>query len=248
MALTPISELPVKDRLTCTVWGPPKVGKTTFALSFPEPIYYFLWDSGGLDHHLTRVQETGKAVYVAAYDLSTILSPADATPAINEFAADFNAACKDVGTGSIVFDTASELWELFRLKMYGDIEKQFKAKGRDMPEKLPQRFYEKPNEDWRRMLRQVKDRTAASLVLVEREKPVYDASGQDTGRTARRGQSSNSYETQITLRMGVDLTPDGKVAGHHGIVEASALGDALVGMKFESPTYDMVVGVARSLQ
>ncbi|TXH45742.1 MAG: hypothetical protein E6Q97_30910 [Desulfurellales bacterium] len=243
MTFLPASVIPIKDRITCCVWGPPKSGKTTFALTFPEPIYYFLWDSGGLDHHLAKIKKMNRDISVAMYDLSTVLEVDDAGPVLKDFGQDFDYACTaTTEKGTIVFDTSTELWKLYQQKMYADVTKQLRAKGKEVPERMPQRFYDKPNEDWRQKMHRIKHGTSANLVMIEREKPVYDSSGQDTGRKARQGQSSNSYETQLTLRMGVDKDPGGKIQSHYVVVEAAGLADSdpLIGMRLEYPTYTML--------
>lgn len=243
MTFLPASTIPIKDRITVCIWGPPKSGKTTFALTFPEPIYYFLWDSGGLDHHLAHIKELGKEIYVAAYDLSTVLDVDDAGPALKEFGQDFEYACNaTTEKGTIVFDTATELWQLYQQKMYADVTKQLRAANKPVPERMPQRYYDKPNEDWRQKMHRVKYGTSANLVMVERERPVFDSAGQDTGRKARQGQKSNSYETQLTLRMGVDKDPVGKIVSHYVVVESAGLANAdpLIGMRVELPSYEML--------
>ena len=64
MAFTPIADIEAKNRLLLNVWGPPKAGKTTLALTFPEPIYYFNFDLG-LEQHIGRIAE--KQMFVSQY-------------------------------------------------------------------------------------------------------------------------------------------------------------------------------------
>ncbi len=247
MSFTSLSDERTKNRLVLDVWGKPKSGKTTLALSFPEPIFYFNWDLG-LEHHVNRLRDSGKDIRVATYVCSPLMTPEETVASLKEFERDFDMARKEVGGGTIVWDTASDLWALVSKKVVDDamarIRRKASERGKDAPEKPPMFEYGPANAYWLNLIRIVKA-SDASLVLIEREKPVYDEGGRDTGRTARQGQKDNSYAAEMTMRMEVR-----RVAGelvHVGVIESSVYGDALVDQPVENPTFVSIMGLARAM-
>jgi len=247
MAFTALTESPAKNRLILDVWGKPKSGKTTLALTFPEPIFYFNWDLG-LDHHVERLRDSGKDIRVATYLCSPLMTPEDTTAVIKEFERDFATALKELGTGTMVWDTASDLWALISKRVVDEamarIRKKAAERGREAPDKPPMFEYGPANAYWLNLVRTVKNSTG-NLVLIEREKPVYDEGGRDTGRTARQGQKDNGYAAEMTLRMDTRRNADG--IQHYAQVESTVFGDAMVGMEVANPTFDTLMGLVKAM-
>lgn len=247
MAFTTLEESQPKNRLILDIWGKPKSGKTTTALSFPEPIFYFNWDLG-LEHHVDRLRTSGRDIRVATYVCSPLMTPEETIAGIKDFERDFATAMKEVGEGTIVWDTASDLWALISKKVVDDamarIRKKAAERNREAPEKPPMFEYGPANAYWLNLVRIVKA-SRASLVLIEREKPVYDEGGRDTGRTARQGQKDNGYVAELTMKMDMQRTTAG--VRHVGTVESSVFGDSMLGVEVENPTFENIMSLARAM-
>ena len=126
-------------RLVASVSGREKVGKTHFALTAPDPIFFINIDIGA-EGVLDKFQAEGKKIYL--YDVRVPrTAPKDYyVPMWESLKKVFEKACQ-VGAGSIVVDTASEVWELARLAKFGKLTQV-----------MPQHYVEVNNE-FREILR-----------------------------------------------------------------------------------------------
>jgi hypothetical protein len=148
----------------------------------------------------------------------------------------------------MVWDTASDLWASISKRVVDEamarIRKKAAERGREAPDKPPMFEYGPANAYWLNLVRTVKN-SAGNLVLIEREKPVYDEGGRDTGRTARQGQKDNGYAAEMTLRMDTRRNADG--IQHYAQVESTVFGDAMVGMDVANPTFDTLMGLVKAM-
>ena len=108
----------VKLRLIGASYGEQKVGKTSFWLSAPGPIYVQSFDYG-LEGVIQKFQKD-KEIYVREYDWAPGkegLTQDDAIELRDQFVADFETALTNGRT--IVWDKETEVWELFRYAEFG---------------------------------------------------------------------------------------------------------------------------------
>jgi hypothetical protein len=108
----------VTHRLIWRSYGPEKSGKNHFGLTAPGPIAIQSFDIG-LEGVAEKFVATGKDVRVCEYEFErNACSQADAAVICDQFVADFDAALQHART--IVWDTETELWEMFRFAEFGE--------------------------------------------------------------------------------------------------------------------------------
>jgi len=136
-------ETPVVPPLILSVAGSPKVGKTTFALTFPEPIILFSFDLG-YDPILKRFP--GKQITIKTYPLPIIDSvrgsgvQKEIQAVWDEFNKDYKSAASGKDFNTLVIDTGTNLYEIARIAraaelgqanimqhQYGDVYSRIRA-------------------------------------------------------------------------------------------------------------------------
>lgn len=112
--------------LRVNIWGEQKSGKTSFALTFPRPMYYF-----NFDHGLLELLVANPALKEDLYYQDYVLPPnptLDQGEAIlQSFVDDWTYALEVPGGGTIVLDTGTQLKELVTfVKMSQKLEEKLK--------------------------------------------------------------------------------------------------------------------------
>ena len=107
---SPISECEVSDKLKVAVYGDPGSGKSHFAASFPEPV--FVIDT---ENRFARLgsKYPGKDIRVMhcyEEDDEGLFDPVATLHKAEVAIARARAACKDGAVGTIVIDSASDIW------------------------------------------------------------------------------------------------------------------------------------------
>lgn len=191
--MKPFSEMIRRRRMLCTVDGPPFSGKTHFMLTMPGPACIFSVDQGlegviedmegeGYDFSNFEVEDFS----LDKPPLTSRLMHTYAKETIRQFHASWRSVLKRKEPTSIGVDTASEFWQLFRLADLGKLEQ------------VPPMRYTKVNRLFRDMLNEVAS-TPHSLVLIHREKDLYDTKIIDTDH----GQK------EVSVRVPGEVTRDG---------------------------------------
>ena len=226
MSWTKLEDSGSGDRLIVAAWGEPKTGKTTFALSFPEPIFYLNMD-WGLDHHIER--NAGREIYRADYlSLEPELSEGQAEMMLKSFEHDYAAALKRGradGKGTIVIDTSTQLWQLVSKVFLDDIKKKRKN------QEVYPFDYGNANAYFQNLVNQVKA-SPMNMVLIQRAREKYGPNGQPTGNYEIQGNNAVPYLAGVVLHMHKE---DGK---HFGRIDSCWETTAVEGLDLENPTYD----------
>jgi len=117
------TEYEVPSRLVVAVWGEEKTGKTSFALTMPSPIYVANFDYGY--RPIISVAE-GKELHVASYVLPDVFSVSSYKHIIADFQKDWSDAIATAANrnGSVVIDTASQLWTIVGQCMTGEVREE----------------------------------------------------------------------------------------------------------------------------
>lgn len=184
-------------RLIVSSSGREKTGKSTFALTGPPPIIYFNIDIG-TEGVVGKFQESGKQVLV--YDVR--VKRTDAQANYVPLWLDLKQKMEKVYTsglksGTVVVDTATEMYELARLAKFGKLT-----------EVMPQHYTEVKNE-MREVLRLAYDSTL-NTVFVHKMKPKYIKS-QRTGEYELSGMDDMDYLSQVNLEHMREDTENGTV-------------------------------------
>lgn len=156
-------------RLVVSLSGKAKTGKTHFALTAPSPLIYFNVDIG-TEGVVGKFQEEGKQVLI--YDVRV---PREAGKDLwAQMWADFKLRVRsayNIRSGTVVWDTASEVYELARLAHFGRLSE---IKPSD---------YAVVNNEWREVMRLAYD-SPANTVFIHKVKAVWGMVASSSGRSS----------------------------------------------------------------
>lgn len=183
----------VRKRLIVNVEGKQKSGKTHFALTAPGPIAYFGLDIGE-EGVVGKFVSLGKEIYSADDKIRVpnviSMTPAgptiDAAPAWDKMKQAVTAACDSKFIRTIVWDTATEVWELIRLARFGKLTQVLPV------------MYGPVNAEMRGLLRLAYD-SDKNFILLHKLKNEY-VNDKRTGNLERAGFSDTEYIVQVNLR------------------------------------------------
>lgn len=177
-------------RLICSLDGDPKTGKTHFAHTAPEPIFYFTFDRGGREGVANQFPD--KAIYeyviqLPRYDPQTPAAQlrADFAPLWEDFKVKL-ALSWQVGEGTVVLDTATEMYELIRLARFGKLTQI-----------LP-RDYGPLYAEMSSILRDEAYETRMNAIYLHKLGDQY-INDQRTGQRERKGYKEMEYLVQANL-------------------------------------------------
>lgn len=129
MPFTSAAEVEVDNLpLRLNVWGEQKTGKTTFALSFPRPMYYFNFDLGLLEL-LALHPEQRDGLFFENYALAPDTDLAQGEALLQKFVDEWRegAMAASAQGGTVVLDTATHLKDLVSyVKMTQKLEEKIK--------------------------------------------------------------------------------------------------------------------------
>ena len=197
---TPFKKLTLEEipqRLLVSVWGQEKTGKTSFALTFPPPIYFFDFDLGA-ECVLPKFKD--KEVYYVRYNTKLLSDDIDVYQALfNSFKSDLSEALKSNG-GTIVLDSATQIWGLVQ-KVY--LDKIMKRREQKSQTVFP--FdYANANLAYEGIISAVKENNDMNLVLTHRAREVYSSKGQRTGEYEAQQNSRTPYFVQLVIQLSKD--------------------------------------------
>jgi hypothetical protein len=183
----------VHKRLIMQVEGHEKTGKTHFALTAPGPIAYFgldIGDEGVIEKFLTAGKEIITPDDSIRVPNIIIMDPdgpkMDAVAAWEGMKRAFVACCKSPQVRSIVWDTATEVWELIRLARFGKLSQVMPVQ------------YAPVNAEMRGLIRTAYD-SNKNFVLLHKMKAEY-VNDKRTGKYERAGFNDAEYIVQVNLR------------------------------------------------
>lgn len=178
----------VQKRLIISIEGPEKSGKTHFALTAPPPIALIDFDTGleGVIHKFHN-----KEVYVSEYRLGLSLTPDAYLPTWEKVKKDYGMALSSKSIRTIIVDTATELWELCRLRHFGKLDK------------IMPHHYSAPNAEYRELIR-VAYNSNKNVILLHKVKSEY-VNDRNTGKLIRAGFGDTGFLVQANLRTARDI-------------------------------------------
>lgn len=196
-------------RLVVSASGREKVGKTHFALTAPDPIVYFNVDIG-TEGVVDKFQKQGKRIYIYDVRVPRESSGKDVWERMwNDLKVRVRKAY-EMKSGSVVWDTASEMYELCRLSHFGRLTE---VKPSD---------YTVVNNEWKEIIRVAFD-APINTVFIHKMKAVWRVLPTSSGRTQLTktndfepsGYSDMDYVTQANLVLfREDIAADGETPTH----------------------------------
>lgn len=179
-------------RLIMAISGREKQGKTHFALTAPGPTAYFDLDVG-TEGVIEKFVAAGKVIYHNDYNFHALKDirkpgPIDPGPYLEMWEglkSDYMAVM-DSKVKTVVFDTATEAWELLRMSRFGKLTQV-----------LPH-HYGPVNAEYRSLLRTAY-MADKNLLLLHKMKAEY-VNEKRTGNYERAGFADTGFMTQANVR------------------------------------------------
>lgn len=226
-----------RKKVLATVWGKEKRGKTHFSFTFPEPIWLFNFDDnedGPRDKFPAKEFMVGQS-----YAVPPGADLADNRDALARFMEDYNELLQMNPEGTVVFDTATALWQMIQAVEITALREKRESKGdsvkrdKDGDPLIYPYDYAKSNKFIEDIIQGVK-KTSMDAVFINRSQSVYDSQGRETDRIKMQGYKHLPFLTNITLHFGYDLTKK----QHFVEVESCAEDLSLAGQKFPNTPDD----------
>lgn len=180
-------------RLIASVNGLPKTGKTHYALTAPGPIFFVNVDIG-TEGVVDKFQKQGKKIYLYDVRVPRTASKDFYVPMWENLKKVFEKVFQ-VGEGSVVVDTDSEVYELARLAKFGKLSQV-----------MPQHYTEVNNE-YREVLRQAFD-SRMNAIFIHKMKPKYINNAR-TNDYEPSGFADMGYSSQVNITMYREDTESG---------------------------------------
>jgi len=180
-------------RLVASVSGLPKSGKSHFALTAPDPIFFINIDIGA-EGVLDKFQAEGKKIYLYDVRVPKTASKDYYVPVWENLKKVFEKVCQ-VGAGTVVVDTASEIWEIARLAKFGKLTQV-----------MPQHYTEVNNE-FRELLRLSFD-SSMNVIFVHKMKAKYINNAR-TNEYELSGFGDMEYNSQVNITVHREDTDEG---------------------------------------
>jgi hypothetical protein len=175
--------LPVRNqpqRIIAAIRGNAKEGKTALALDFPEPVIIFNFDYGyEAAAKFILSKNPGKKLYHYDLPIADDTTPQEMAVILKKFQAMYADAVRycDQERGTVVVDTASDLWRVVQEAILGPLREEAKAKGKVMP----QFAYGQANLVMAGLLRRPFHLNHVNAVFIHRNRAIYE-SAEPTGR------------------------------------------------------------------
>lgn len=233
MPFTPVNtEAFAPTRLIVAPWGQPKDGKSTFALSFPEPIYLF-----NMDHSYLELLGNfpGKEIYVADYEITEDYDTN--LKAVESFRKDWIEAVNQAQArgGTVVQDKSSQFWSLVGPTLKEKAHR--KRLERNSNAREMQTDYALPNSFMDAVMKRPYHFEKVNACYVMGAKEMYSDSGQALGRYTPHGWGDTESVVQVVLGLS---TKKGTVTG---TINRCRFGKALEGMELANPTWDSLMAL-----
>ena len=244
-----------QTRLVVGIWGGTKEGKTSLALSFPKPLFLFNFNYG----YEAALRLYPNDVYAADYLLDEDTTPERYASVLGDFFRAFRPAVDlaQQHKGTIVIDTATELWQVIqnvdleqvRQKRFADDQaKGNRAKFTSLDDvRLYPYDYARANLHMGGLIRRILDRKDVNAVFINKSKGIYDDQGRDTGQIAPQWWGETGSTVQSVMQVFIQSTlppfskPDAKpVPTLHARVDIARFNKAAEGMVVQNPTYDLL--------
>ena len=255
---TPIAQAQKRLGAKILLWGPPGVGKSFGALSFPEPIKVLSTEYGvsQLGHHFPnkdiKILECAEAYTDKPVDASgnVIDTPFVTDPLKSlELIEAGVQECKDMTEGTIIVDSVTDIWSWLGawIKLTA-VMHQSKSSGKEY---MMRTDWQEANAKYKVILMRLLSRPC-NVVFTARSGVVYDGSGNVTAETKPKCQQETPYFMDIVVSMSqapkVD-TKSGMITGES--IRTSTISKCrfadIGNMTIEDLTYDKLKSALKPL-
>lgn len=183
------------------IYGPPGSGKTHFAMTFPEPIYFFDTEFSAKKLYLKKFKN--KKIYIAeVFELDPQTDEPDALKSLEMVEDAIRVlADMDIEFGTIVIDSVTDIWDWYQVKLKKHVKK-LNARGE------PYQFdYKHANKWYRDLIGRILAKPV-HVVLTAHEKEEYDSSGNPTGNKIPQWNKKTPYWMDIVIKLKLETEFD----------------------------------------
>ena len=229
-------------KIILAIGGEDKTGKTTVALTFPEPIKVFEFDIATVERAIWRFPK--KDITVSQYPTPIGWGPIksrDIKSVWDRFIDDYGAILEDKGVPSLVIDTSSKCWWIGHTAYLQELQKKSPR------ERLLPIEYGEPNNRMASLIYGARTYNK-NLVLVHHLGDVYQTilteKGMQEMATGEKRLDGFKYtESLVDLVMYMKLDEESKKPV--GTITLSGLALEMVGLSIAEPSYDKIVDMAK---
>jgi len=183
------------ERIIASLSGKDKTGKTHIACTAPPPITFLDIDIG-VEGVVNKFQDSGKQILVYKVRVPKGEVQGFYTTMWTDVKARIKKVC-DMNKGTLVMDTASEIYELARLARFGKLEQV-------MPH-----HYSEVNSEWRKEIMAAIFESDINAVLLHKVKPKY-INNVRTSESEVSGFGETGYLVQLNAITYCEEDEDGK--------------------------------------
>ncbi len=175
-------------RLILNIEGMEGKGKSSLALSAPDPIALFDFDTG-LEGVIEKILAEGRDILVPDESLKhrDVTTQADWGKMWDAFVKMYARALNSKDIRTVVIDTGTEAWELARLAAFGQLSQ------------VQPHHYGPVNADFRRLIKRAFD-SDKNLIITHKLKPRY-VDNKRTKDYDMSGFNDMPYIAQVTVRV-----------------------------------------------
>lgn len=240
---------PAYPRLVCSVWGDKKTGKTSFALSFPKPIWVMNLDFGVDELFISRPELLGE-VQRMNLQMNELTDPGTWGQLLQQFHDGYLAALEaaQIAGGTVIVDTATQLWQVIQAvkiehvrnqrlaaveaKTYANDTKKQEALER--AQKPSQLDYGQANAFMGGLMRRAMHYDRASAVFINRAKPEYSEGGRPTGNMEYHGFGELPAISQVHIQLSK------KGGTHMARINDCRFNSSLEGLEIANANYEII--------
>lgn len=188
--------------LKVMVWGDAKLGKTHFAMSFPEPIYVIDTEFGA-PPLLRKFQ--GKDINIMS---AAVLDPDTDEPDMEKSLDKLEKAIstlKDLDRGTIVIDSGSDIWGWLGAWVEQEAAKRGKITKAGTPQRLE---WGRANLRWTQLILRLMNKDGMHFVITSQPRELYNKSGEAMGVYEPRVQKMTKFKCDLVLNITSEYNDD----------------------------------------
>ena len=253
------------------VWAEEKAGKTTFALTFPRPLYHMDLDVGGFDRAIWRLDN--KDIFSKSFpipvQIEKMMGAVKLKGAVSvrfpkqvigykevwqQIVVDFVAACQNIKVQTIVIDSATMLWSichtsLLQEKQEIQLSNGVKTEDPRFRERLqPVEF---PNDRMRSLIYTARS-CKKNLVLTHYPKDVYASRATEkgieefrTGETTPDGFKDTQKLVDAVVKL--EVSKKNEVTAVFTKCALEGMGMTAVGLTLPEASYNGIIELQKSM-
>lgn len=244
-------------RLILSLFATEKQGKTHFALTAPEPIYFMNLDYG-VQELLGKPQFKEKHIELANHDMTEETDAATYKTLLGAFHRDYTEVLRDgQDGGTLVVDTGTQLWQMIRVVKLDTVlqeriavwKKKNPSKGEptDADVRLYAYDYADANMYMAGLVRRAIQQTRMNVIFTHKAKEAYTSDGKATGRFEFQGFGDMPYLVQMTIRLHTKRAVDAKPGDYTmmSTIESCRFDKDLEGLSIEDPDFNTIAAAVQ---